>query len=86
MGSRGRGNFTCKHFQDLASLESTDLHPPGQVILSKSQKLAKYKTKDVVLHLDCSPRHPEGVWVDIGFICSLPEMSLPANQIEGMGS
>lgn len=27
--------FTCKHFQDLASLESTDLHPPGQVILSE---------------------------------------------------
>ena len=37
--------ITCKHFQDLASLESTDLRPPGQVILSKSQKLAKYKTK-----------------------------------------
>ena len=44
------------------------------------------KQKEIVFHLDCSPRHPEGVWVDIGFICSLPEMSLPANQIEGMES
>ena len=40
------------------------------------------KQKEIVFHLDCSPRHPEGVWVDIGFICSLPEMSLPANQID----
>ena len=45
------------------------------------------KQKEIVLHLDCSPRHPKSVWIDIGFICSLPEMSLPVNQIEGiMGS
>ena len=44
------------------------------------------KQKEIVLHLDCSPRHPKSVWVDIGFICSLPEMSLPVNQIGGMES
>ena len=37
--------ITCKHFQDLASLESTGLRPPGQVILSEWQKLAEYETK-----------------------------------------